>query len=771
MKRRVRSGGGWPALFYTLRKARGVGLRRMWSALRSRNACKTCALGMGGQLGGMVNEKGKFPEVCKKSVQAMAADLQGPIHEHFFSDFSLDHMLAMTSRELESAGRLTQPMYAGPLDSHYRPISWDEAFGRIAKKLKSTDPREAFFYFSGRSSNEAGFLMQLFARVWGTNNINNCSYYCHQASGVGLSSVTGSGTATITLQDIDRCDLLFLIGANPASNHPRLMRTIVDLKRRGGRVIVINPLKETGLVRFKVPSDVRSLLFGTTIADEYVQPHIGGDIALLSGIAKAVMNRHAVDERFLKNHTDGWDAFRSSIEHLPWDCIVHRSGVPRKQIDRIGATYINSRNTIFAWAMGITHHEHGVRNVQAIANLAMMRGMLGAPGRGLLPLRGHSNVQGIGSMGVTPRLREAVFEKLQRELKIKLPDWPGMDTLSCMHAAHEGRIRFASCLGGNLFGSNPDATFAHEAMRKVDLVMYMSTTLNTGHAWGRGRETIILPVLARDEESQPTTQESMFNYVRMSDGGEARHVGPRSEVDVIASIAHATLGESPPGKTESPFQWREMTNHGHIRQLIARIIPGYEQLATIDQTKSEFTIPGRIMHAPNFPTDTGRAKMHVIDLPPLLGEDFSTTGESDNLRLRLMTMRSEGQFNTVVYEEEDIYRGQERRDVILMNRDDIERMQLTSDDRVAVRSETGEMKNILVREFDILPGNCAMYYPEANVLVPKTADPHSKTPAFKSAIVRVEPMARAAQVNGNGDALLGAAYVAAGSSRDRMNRC
>jgi molybdopterin-dependent oxidoreductase alpha subunit len=770
------SGGGWPAILYTLRKARGVGLRRMWKSLRSRNACKTCALGMGGQLGGMVNEKGKFPEVCKKSVQAMAADLQGAIHGHFFNDFSLEQMRAMTSRELESAGRLTQPMYAGPLDSHYRPIAWDEAIDRIAKKLKKTDPREAFFYFSGRSSNEAGFLMQLFARVWGTNNINNCSYYCHQASGVGLSSVTGSGTATITLEDIDQCDLLFLIGANPASNHPRLMRTIVELKRRGGKVIVINPLKETGLVRFKVPSDVRSLLFGSTIADEYMQPHIGGDIALLSGITKVVIDRHAHDERFLKNHADGWNDFRSHIERLSWDDIVHRSGVSRRQIEHVAEMYIKSRNTIFAWAMGITHHEHGVRNVQAIANLAITRGMLGAPGRGLLPLRGHSNVQGIGSMGVVPKLREAVFEKLQSEFKIKLPDWPGMDTLSCMHAAHEGKVRLASCLGGNLFGSNPDAKFAHEAMGRIDLVMYMSTTLNTGHAWGRGRETIILPVLARDEESQPTTQESMFNFVRLSDGGEARHQGPRSEVDVIASIAHAVLGD----QEGRPLQWRALSNHSHIRQFIARVIPGYEQIATIDQTKNEFTIPGRIMHAPTFLTDTGRAKMHVIELPELLGDltprDCSSWASSNGASqsaapLRLMTMRSEGQFNTVVYEEEDIYRGQERRDVVLMNRDDINRMNFSIDQRVLVRSEAGEMPNILVREFDIPPGNCAMYYPEANVLIPKVADPQSRTPAFKSAVVMVEATHDGASAHVNGEPQIGEEYMAAGSSRERMNRC
>ena len=287
----------------------------MYRTLRSRNTCKTCALGMGGQLGGMVNEMGRFPEVCKKSIQAAAADMQGRIREHFFDDFSLDQLRGFSSRELEAAGRLTEPLYAGPLDGHYRPIEWDDALGRVAARLRKTPPEQAFFYFSGRSSNETGFLYQLFARLYGTNNVNNCSYYCHQPSGVALSSVTGSGTATVVLDDLDHCDLVFLIGCNPGSNHPRLMRTLVELRRRGGKIVVINPLREIGLERFKVPSDTRSLLFGSRIADVYVQPHIGGDIALLAALAKAIIERGADDEPFVQNHTDDWDAFRSHF----WD--------------------------------------------------------------------------------------------------------------------------------------------------------------------------------------------------------------------------------------------------------------------------------------------------------------------------------------------------------------------------------------------------------------------------------------------------------------------
>jgi molybdopterin-dependent oxidoreductase alpha subunit len=725
--RRVKTGGGFPAIWYTLRKARQVGgSLKLYRALRSKNACKTCALGMGGQLGGMVNETGHFPEVCKKSIQAMTADMQGAIPEGFFEHFDLAALKGFPSKDLEAAGRITQPLYAGPLDNRYRTITWKEAMTRVRKKLAATPPERSVFYFSGRSSNEAGFLLQLLARMYGTNNVNNCSFYCHQASGVGLHSVTGSGTATVVLEDIESLgagDVVMIIGANPASNHPRLMTTLMHFKRRGGKVVIVNPLKETGLVRFKVPSNLRSMVFGSQIADEYVQPHIGGDIAFLSGVSKAVSAQGAVDEAFVANHAEGWDGFLTHIESIDWGDIEKRSGVARGTIERIAALYSAAPSAVFCWAMGITHHEHGVENVQAIANLAMMRGMLGRPGAGLLPLRGHSNVQGMGSMGVTPKLKAEIFNRLEEAFGVELPTTPGLDTLNSIFRAADGDIDFTLCLGGNLYGSNPDSSFASHALGSIGMVVYMSTTLNTGHAWGRGKETLILPVLARDEEPQATTQESMFNYVRLSDGGEARHKGPRSEVEVIADIGSRVLGNT------GPIDWEAMRLHRDIRKAIARIIPGYEKIGEIDVTKQEFQIEGRTLHEPRFSTDSGRARFHNVEIPQLRG----VNGE-----LRLMTVRSEGQFNTVVYEDEDLYRGQDRRDVIMLSREDIERMGLVLDQKVTVRSDTGDLPNVMVREVDIRPGNVVMYYPEANVLVPKVADPRSRTPAFKSTIITIE---------------------------------
>ena len=696
----------------------------MYRALASRNACKTCALGMGGQRGGMINEEGNFPEVCKKSVQAMAADMQGRVRPGFFEEFSFDHLRKFTPRELEHAGRLTAPLYAAPGDRSYREIGWEEALRRVAGALKASSPDDTFFYFSGRSSNEAGFLLQLFARLYGTNNVNNCSFFCHQASGVGLASVTGSGTATVTIDDVAACDFLMLIGGNPASNHPRFMRSLMDLRRRGGAVVVVNPLREVGLVKFKVPSDPLSLLGGSRIADKYVQPHIGGDIALLSGIAKALLETGRVDQAFIDAHTEGFHAWRDMIDDLRWETIEECAGVGREVIERIAAMYARSERAIFAWTMGITHHAHGVENVQAIANLALLRGMLGKPGAGLLPLRGHSNVQGIGSMGAVPELKGAVASAIEKKLGVRLPRTPGMDTLACVQRASEGRVRVAWHLGGNLFGSCPDSIFAERALRRIGVTVFMSTTLNTGHVLGRGEESIILPVAARDEEAQATTQESMFNFVRMSDGGRARHEGPRSEVEVIAAVAREVLGPA------CGVDFETMRDHAAIRSFIGATIPGYGAIAGMDRTKREFHIDGRIFHAPRFSTPSGRANFHPTPIPALAG--------ADDGMLRLMTIRSEGQFNTVVYEEEDLYRGQERRDVILLNAADIARLGVAEDERVTVRSSAGEMRGVLVRALDIRAGNAAMYYPEANVLVPRRVDERSRTPSFKNVAVRIE---------------------------------
>lgn len=721
--KRLTSGGGWQAIAYTLRVAQRVGWWNLWKAMRTKNACKTCALGMGGQFGGMVNEGGHFPEVCKKSFQAMVSDMQAGISTAYFERYGFAELRAMSPRQLETSGRIVTPLYAGPDDTHFRTIGWDEALAKVADRLRAAGPTRSFFYASGRSSNEAGFVLQLLARLFGTNYVNNCSYYCHQASGVALGECVGVGTGTIQLDDLDRADLYILIGGNPASNHPRLMRSLMLLRRRGGRVIVINPAKELGLVNFRVPSDVRSLLFGSPIANLYVQPHIGGDIALLTGVAKEILERGGQDTKFIAESTEGFDAFRERVAATSWDDIVRQSGVSRDQITQIAEMYGTARHVVFGWTMGITHHLHGTDNVRMIANVALLRGMVGRPNAGLMPIRGHSNVQGVGSVGVAPQLKKAILERYEQRLGVPAPTSPGLDTMACMQAADNEQMDVALCLGGNLYGSNPDATFAEQALRKIGLVTYLSTTLNTGHAWGRGRETLVLPVLPRDEESQATTQESMFSYVRLSDGGPSRYQGPRGEVAVLTDLGRAVLGE------QGSVKWSELASHDAVRQLIADLIPGYEAVRDIGQTKREFHIPGRHLAASAFPTPSGKAKFMTPPLP--------TLPELAERQLRLMTIRSEGQFNTVVYEDEDLYRGQDRRDVILMHPDDLQRLGLAPDQPVRVSNAVGELRYQRARPFDVRPGNAMMYCPEANVLVPRDVDPSSKTPAFKHAVVTI----------------------------------
>lgn len=719
--KRPKSGGGLPAILYTLRKAHAAGgFMRMWKALRSRNACKTCALGMGGQGGGMVNEAGRFPEVCKKSVQAMAADLQGRIREGFFETFSIRELGAMSPRELEAAGRLTAPLYAGPADTHYREIPWDEAIERAADALRHAPPDESFFYASGRSSNEAGFLLQLVARLHGTNNVNNCSFFCHNASGVGLKEAIGSGAGTITLEDLDQADLVFVIGANPASNHPRLLRNLVELKRRGGKVVVVNPLREVGLEHFRVPSDVRSMLFGSTIADEYVMPHIAGDAAFFIALAKGVLEARGEDAAFIEAHTQGFAEWRRGVEASSWEDLAASAGVEVEQIRRVAAMYGRARAAVFCWTMGITHQIDGVGGVHAIVNCALLRGMVGRAGAGLLPLRGHSNVQGMGTVGVVPVPSRAFLDGLEARYGVPMPRGEGLDTLACLERADAGKVRFALHLGGNLYGSAPDSAWATRALQKIGCTVFLSTTLNSGHVHGRGGESLVLPVLARDEEPQPTTQESMFSFVRMSDGGAPRHVGPRAEVAVIAAIARRGLTRAGPVDLEA------MEKHASLREGLAALVPELAQLAGIERSKQEFVVPGRILHAPEFKTPTGRAVFKSVAPGPV-----RAPGD-----MRLMTIRSEGQFNTVVYEEEDFYRGQERRDVILMAREDMDRLKLHENDIARVETDSGFM-DVLVRESPIRPGNVAMYYPEANVLVPARVDTRSRTPAFKDVRVRV----------------------------------
>lgn len=717
-------GGGTKKVLYTLRSVQRLGLKNAAKALTSHNACKACGLGMGGQLGGMTNELGEFPSVCNKSVQAQLTDVQPPIPLEVF-DHPLDELRELDGHELEHLGRLGTPLHKAVGSDRYTPVTWQSALEIAAARLAAVDPNRTFFYSSGRSSNEAGFVLQLLARLYGTNNVNNCSYYCHQATGVALDETIGTGTATVELKDLALSDLIFVIGANPASNHPRFIHQLKACRDRGGDVVVVNPAREPGLVRFAVPKSVKSMIAGGTyIASDYLQPRIGTDIALLKGLAKAVLEMGAVATDFVAQHTTGYDAFEADLRSTSWSDLTACCGVAREHVERVARRYADAHHAVFAWGMGMTHHLHGVTNIEQISNLALQRGMIGKPGAGLLPLRGHSNVQGIGTIGVKPVLPEDVFARMERELGVILPRTTGMDTMAGMQAADRGEIDAAVVMGGNLYAANPDSTWAERALDRIGCKIFLTTTLNRGHICGvAGGESLVLPVTARDEERQPTTQESMFNYVRLSDGGIDRLDGVRPEVDVLSDIALRLL-------PDCPFDFGTFKTHRRIREAIAHIVPGMEDLESIDVAKREFHVRGRLLHTPEFHTADGRARFRVAPLP-----DGARTKDAPFM---LSTVRSEGQFNSIVYEYEDSYRLNRDRWVVMMNPNDMAERRLGDGDTVTLVSAQGRMRDVRVRAFDLPRGDLMAYFPEANVLTSSAVDPRSKTPAFKSTPVWIE---------------------------------
>jgi len=710
---RVKAAGGLPAIAYVMRKAWGTGeFSDTLKRLKSKNTCKTCALGMGGQKGGMVNEAGHFPEVCKKSVQAQTADMQPAIPEDYFRTHDLSALRALTSAQAENLGRLAFPIALRPGASHFERISWDEGLDLAGEALRATAPDRTFWYASGRSGNESAFLMQLIARAYGSPNIHNCSFYCHNASTVALTDIYGSGTASTTLDDLSTADLVIVAGANPASNHPRLVTQLIRLRRRGGKVIVVNPMSELGLRRFRLPSDARSLAAGSQVSDLYLQPRIGGDVALFTALLALV----DWDRAYVDAHTVGAQAVRERLASQDVAELAEASGVPLAQIREAAALISQARRGIFMWSMGLTHHEHGTDNVRALGNLALARGFLGRPGAGLMPIRGHSNVQGVGSMGVSPTLKAAFAAELEDRYGITVAP-SGQDTFASMQAALVGEVDVAVLVGGNLWGSNPDSAWASRALQTIGTTVSLTTKLNPGHFHGNGRTMLILPVLARDEEHQATTQESMFNYVRLSDGGQPCIEGElRSETDVLASLADGALGSD-------RFDWNALRSHAGLREAIAAVVPGYAPIDRIE-SEGEFQVQGRTFHEPRFATDDGRARFQVVDIP--------ATPDG----FQLMTIRSEGQFNTVVYDEEDLYRGNARRDVVMLNSVDAALLGLREGDEVEVTSAVGTMR-VHAAIVDIARHAVAMYYPEANALVDARLDPDSKTPAFKSVPVEL----------------------------------
>lgn len=723
-------GGGWKAVLSVLRYAAKIGPVALLQTLTSKNACKACAFGTGGQNGGLFNESRNGIEVCNKNIQAHLSDIRAAIPAHFFMQTSIDELSRFTGKQLEDIGRLTLPLYKKDGEQHYTPIRYEQALDLLLARLQATDPQRSFFYASGRSSNEAAFVLQLLARLYGTNNINNCSYYCHQASGVGLTETLGTGTATVRYQDLEKADTIFVFGANPASNHPRFVKTLFQCRRRGGEVIVVNPAIEPGMVRFASPSDWKSMVKGgEAIASLYVQPHLGGDLGFMLGVGKWLLENKAVDNTFIERFTEGYEAFSAGLARLDWQQLEQSSGVSLETIEQVASRYANAKNVVFAWSMGLTHHGHGVGNIETLVALALMRGMVGRPGAGLLPLRGHSNIQGMGSMGFTPALKAAVESRLQEKVAGRLPQAPGLDTMACMEASARGEMDLAFLLGGNLLASNPDASFATGALDKIGFKCLINPTLNASHVRGVSGEVLILPVRVRDEETEWTTQESMFNFVRLSEGGINRFPQLRSEISLIQELGERLIDKK-------LFDFSLFRSHQKVREFIGETVPGFTDMQKIDTDKAEFHIGGRTLHSPAFNTESGLAKFVLHPLPVVRNPGIWRNA-AGNHEFRLTSVRSEGQFNSIIFDERDTYREQSERWVVMMNPDDMALCGYTPGCRVNISTPTGSMSGVKVQPFAVRAGNIMVYYPEANILIPRAVDARSKTPSFKCVTVEV----------------------------------
>jgi molybdopterin-dependent oxidoreductase alpha subunit len=732
-KSNANAGGGLPVIKYWVEKTLSPQGLKLWQTLNHKSACLSCAWGTGGQKGGFVNEAGEYLQRCAKSVEAISAELQPGIKPDFFQQYNISELQKLTSQECDNLGRLSYPLILRSGSSYYQPISW-EAVYQIATTAFQQPPEKIASYSSGRSSNEAAYLLQLLMRSLGSNNLADCSDLCHAPSTVGLKKVFGSGTSMVSLENLKHSDCVVLIGSNAPANHPRLMNELIKLRERGGKVIIINPQIEIGLVKFASPAfPIKSLLTGgSDISSLYLQPIPGSDVALFVGLQKSFIEQNLIKTEYLNLYTQNWQQIIDYANNTSWENITQTCGLSYEEITATASIIGKSERVVFAWAMGITQQNNGVDNVFSIANTALITGNAGKIGAGTMPIRGHSNVQGFGSMGVTVNLREEIKQALSKLLGKPLSETPGYHTRNLIEAAELGKINTLFCLGGNLYAANPDLQQAKKALSQIETIFYVATKPNLGHFHGLGKtQTLILPVFNRFENTHKTTTESGNNFVRLNDAGKS-HLQPDnsdliSEIELITEIAHRL-------HDVTPINWRKLQDTIYVRELIAKTIPGYEKIGKIDQTQEEFTITGRIFEEPKFPTSDGKAQMFVTPLPQLSTPDKSAFGVDENqsgIVLILGTGRSYGQHNTVVYRSADKYRNMPHRHCILMNSFDIKKAGFQEHQRVTVKGNAGELENIEIISGAIREGVAFMFYPEANVLFKAEFDPQSGIPTYK----------------------------------------
>jgi molybdopterin-dependent oxidoreductase alpha subunit len=691
----------------------------------------------------------KTAEFCENGAKAVASEaMRARVDPAFFGKHAIADLLLQSDAWLDRQGRLTHPMVRRSGATHYEPIGWDEAFGLMARELGAlASPDEASFYTSGRASNEAAFLYGLFVRQLGTNNLPDCSNMCHESSGAGLTETIGIGKATVKLEDFSYADSIFVIGQNPGTCHPRMLTELQKAARNGCKIVSVNPLPETGMIRFKNPQELLGLLGrGTAIASLFLPVRVNGDVALLKGIMKEMLEADrrtggkVLAHDFIAQHTEMFADLAADLDAESWDAIVAGSGVPRALIAEAAAIASASERMICCWAMGITQHRNGVANVQSIVNFALLRGQIGRRGAGLCPVRGHSNVQGDRTVGIWEKMSDAFIDALGKEFDFSPPRKHGLDTVRTIQAMHEGAVKVFVGLGGNFLAASPDTRYTSDAMARCQLTVQIATKLNRGHLV-TGAQALILPCLGRTERDvqasgeQFVTVEDTMGVVHQSRGvlpPASEHL--RSEPAIVAGMARAALG------ARTRVDWQGLVgDYDLIRQHIEHVVPGFVQYNRRVREPGGFYLPNAAREGV-FATPSKRARFTVHPIP----EHALADGQ-----LLLTTVRSHDQFNTTIYGEDDRYRGiSGGRRVVFLNAEDMRTRGIVKDQPIDLVSHFGVERRRAERfravPYAIPPGCAAAYYPETNVLVPvASVSDGSNQPASKSIVVTIEASAPA----------------------------
>jgi formate dehydrogenase major subunit len=691
-------------------------------------------------------DRRKHAEFCENGAKAVAEEAtRRRIDRSFFAEHSIAELACESDHFLSQQGRLVEPLVRRPDSQHYEPISWSDAFRLIADALRALpSPDRAVFYTSGRTSNEAAFLYQLLVRRFGTNNLPDCSNLCHESSGVALGEVLGVGKGSVLLDDFEKTDCILIVGQNPGTNHPRMLSTLQQAARRGCPIIAVNPLREAGLLAFKDPQEVRGLLgHGTQLATHYLQVRIGGDVALLKGFAKALLELDRArggsvfDHAFIREHTEGYAAFVADLDAATWTELCDASGIERAEIQATAEVLAGAKRLIVTWAMGLTQHKHAVANIQGVVNLLLLGGHLGREGAGACPVRGHSNVQGDRTMGIWEKPKAAFLAALEREFGFSPPRKHGHDVVHATEAMLAGEISVFFAMGGNYLSASPDTVRTAAALAACGLTVHVSTKLNRSHLI-TGKTALILPCLGRTERD---TQAGGEQFVSVEDSMGVVHatrgrLAPasehlKSEVAIVCELADRLFAGTTPA-----FDWLGLRDdYDRIREHIARVIPGFEDMNARVRTPNGFVLPHAVRDQLRFETASQKAEFRVHPLPRL----ELAAGE-----FLLTTIRSHDQFNTTIYGLDDRYRGiRGGRHVVFIRADDRADLGFAPDAIVDIVHEShGELRRAhRFRLVDYsLPRRClAAYFPEANVLVPlgQFAD-KSGTPVFKSLVVRLE---------------------------------